>query len=76
MYKEISEKQKNDFIRILEDLQRSCEISNNLRELNNIEIADLLKDHLWSYLDVFSPLADLVEIAIERLKEPYNKSID
>lgn len=39
-----------------------------LRKKTDAEIADLLLDHIWSELPGFSPQADLVLEAIERLR--------
>lgn len=55
-------------VQVVEDILRSVETEKKLGEKSDSEIADLLLEHVWYEMDVWSPHADLVEAAIERLR--------
>ena len=67
--------QKIPIEEIIKDIIQSGETIDKLNEKTNQEIANLLRNHIWNHLEVFSPLADLIEITIERL-EADNKSLN
>lgn len=54
---------------IAKDIKQSCITIERLGELSNQEIANLLIEHIWADFDIFSPESDLLEEAIERLKD-------
>ncbi|MFH1560482.1 MAG: hypothetical protein ABID84_03625, partial [Chloroflexota bacterium] len=53
---------------LAQSLFQSVKIAKALGALTNTEIANLLRDHVWANMVIFSPQADLVKEAIERLK--------
>ena len=40
-----------------------------LNKLSNAELADLLLEHVWSYMDMTGPKSVLVGVVIERLRQ-------
>ena len=53
----------------LSDIEQSCKNVTMLEDKSGIEIADLLVEHVWCHLPLFSAASDLIMAAIDRLVE-------
>jgi len=62
---EFAEERRARFQRLL---QSALETTPRLRELDDKKIAELLREGVWGEAELCSPLADLLEAAIDRLE--------
>ena len=53
---------------LMEDIEQSCKTIAELETKTNEELAQLLVEHVWSYLDVFTATSDLISTVIDRLR--------
>jgi len=53
---------------LMADIERSIAACEALEAKSDVEIAELLREHVWANLDVFSAESELIETAIERLE--------
>lgn len=55
-------------IETLKDIEQSCKTIAELEKKTNEELAQLLIDHVWKYLGVFTATSDLISTVIDRLR--------
>lgn len=55
-------------IELWEAMCKSNDVEKELATTSNDELADLLMNHVWAQMDMFSPASTLVEVVIERLR--------
>lgn len=65
---DLTEDKKAKVAQLANALFQSVATAKELRKKTDMEIADLLRDHIWPEFPAFGPQADLVEEAIERLR--------
>ncbi len=69
LLKKIAERIHGRRMAVAEHLLTSAEVMEVLSEKTDVELAELIKEHLWADVDVFSPEDCLLTEVVERLEE-------